>query len=394
MGDSLVVLDLKKTAPKLYQPATNIFSDPTNLAKGLDATLSVLELWGSVFTKLKIEITLTSDGDNIESVEKIAAAVNKFCSKASQTIHLTISAYHNIEFEFPHATEVEYVYEIQSPDKGGSIDLIKIFPSMEKLRTSSLATDQLDFHFEHLIQIEWDNLNENIEEPSRNFKSFVKKNRQLRGVKAPMFCNFPYVAEVKNILPDLSSLGIHYNRDFYVPFEEGTDVIHLEDVTEFTVNLNYLMDRIPEGFNESFSKLRFGKLDSFKLTWRINALALTEDLLKSKTVLLDLIKQQPQLTTLAFQSFVLSDAELVDLMSKLPNVNTLQVSCSQKTVGEIGIFLADTKLSTLAIYYDNDDRGTILSELLSEKTKSNWEIHAPTKEEPRLWNLNKKIELV
>lgn len=345
LNESLIDIDLTRRVP-------NILHGTDYIGDGVDDTLSVLEQFGSVFTQINIDVDLP--GCKEETVKKIAVAVNKYCSKASQKVSLTVRyAYYNILFQFPHATEVEFAYDyndMDSPEIEDELELNQIFPSMQKLRVLTVRDTPLNQHFSNLLHFELvglhrDNANDNLH-------TFFKANPQLRSVSAPMLCNFPYLNEVNVMLPELESLGIEYTETLYVP---ATGVVHFKNVKEFALNLGKLEGDITSdeysGLRMSISTaLKFGDLDSFKLTsFKLTSYVESQE---AKEFLLNLITQHEQLTKLAFQSFDLSNAELMELMEQLPKLKALQVSCIESdTVAEIIRFLkVENNLNTLAIY--------------------------------------------
>lgn len=261
LDKSRVDIDLTRREP-------NMFLDVNYLADGLDATLSVLELFGPVITKLNIEIDLPGCKENI--VHQIAAAVTKYCSNASQKIHLSIRyAYYNIQFQFPHATEVEFLYDyadFDSPEIEDPIALNQIFPRMQKLRALTVRDAPLNQHFPHLTHFEL--VAQHNDNDNDNLRIFFRENAQLRSVKAPMLCKFPYLVEVNELLPELESLSIDYDGKFYAAATGG---IHFKNVKEFSLNLEKFKGDITMDLINSLSSLRFGELDSFKLASSIKS---------------------------------------------------------------------------------------------------------------------------
>lgn len=331
LNESEIDMDLTRRVPNILHGSAYIGYDT-------EATLTVLKLFGPVFSKLRIIIDLP--GCPQETVTKIAAAVAEYCSKASQTIELSRrNEQFDVNFTFPHAKEVILSQQYDSDRPVDTLDLNVAFPRMQKLQTSVADYLRLDRHFPHLTHFTlFKSMN-----TERFLKTFIQLNPQLRGLETPMLMNFPHLQKINEMLPNLEVLGIRYTEDDYV---SATDSIHFEKVTKFTLNLMNVEDNeITASLQKSLSLIKFTRLESFQL----KSLRASEE---SKQFLLNMIAQYDHLSNLEFEQFDLTADEILALMNQLPRLETITLSCTKSpTVAEIRAFLvAETNLKEVRIY--------------------------------------------
>lgn len=238
------------------------------------------------------------------------------------------------------------------------IDLKEIFPQMQQLLVYFVHDVPIGQYFPYLTHFQV------YEANPEDLRAFFSLNPQLESVRAPVFSNFVYLAEMYEMLPKLQSLGIDYEEASSVPV---IDVIHLKNVKEFTLNLEKLHGDITTNLAESLPLLKFDHLESFKL------ISYTE----SKKILFNWIAQQTQLTNLEFEKFDLTNAELLEVVQKSPQLKTLTVSCiDYETIEEIKQFLEeDTNLSTIVIG-DKSARPTKFFKVIESSKNWTLESHA------------------
>lgn len=232
------------------------------ITDNFDDSLTALQLFGKVFKHLNIQITYTS---GYKIVERVQAAVNKYCTNAIQKVEVIDYNCHDeskkVNVSFPNAADVAvrtWAFEPRYP-----FSLNSAFPKMKKLDLDCRA-DELA-HYPYLEEM---SIGVAFGYPrlfASDISDLVQLNPQVRRMKTAGF-NIPTYFEELSKLPNLEYLtvGLLSKTDYDDVFTTARFRKVKEfalDVDEYKTEIAYFS--VPEALLDS---IEFVQLESFSFT--------------------------------------------------------------------------------------------------------------------------------
>lgn len=309
-----IELDLTQKTPCIKHDTTNKPLTSMKISDRPTGMISILKEFGPQFKRMSIIVDFTNCSQS--TIEEFATYVTKYCSNSVQYVRFLGHSSSN-RLSFPNATSIgifdkDYLPTYELPP----MDLNSIFPRMEKLFTTNTFYLQLDQHFPHLMHFEM-----NAPERDRNLKDFIRLNSQLRFLRMPSACNFTYLHEIDELLPNLETLEIPFWLSMCEYPTNGSS-IRFRNVKKMSIDLTYLFGVTTENIHNSLSLLEFEQLESFKLT--------TFQIANSSFhFVIHWLSQYKTLTNVEFDKLDLDRTNLVRMSSELKQLKSVALYCSK-----------------------------------------------------------------
>lgn len=145
---------------------------------------------------------------------------------------------------------------------------------------------------------------------------FMQLNPQLQSFQSPNMCNFTFLQEVNQLLPNMNTLTMTFvhNGVYFVP---TTEEIHFRNVKMVKMNFNQITNQI----RESLPFIAIDRLESLEVS-------MSEDRNASYAYLVDWILQYKTLASVELRGFEMGFAQLIRLARGLENLQTMKLNCS------------------------------------------------------------------
>lgn len=282
------------------------------------AALNILRAFGHLLGEITIVV---NDNYSPFDIERFSNSLVECCSNVKQSIRLEANRDRfRLNIPFPNVTNVNLLSWSYKPNIANNIDLNRLFPRMQALRISSDTNCPLDRNYPNLIRFD---LDVSLDNP-KNLTKFIELNPQLQSIPRYYFVGAANFQKVSELLPSLQEITT------VLLWIDGPvdDIIHFRNVKELKLQLIGYPGQMSHNLRETLIATKFDRLETF----RLYAHGIADS---SRRIVLDSIEQYETLTYIELSDFDLTYDELMHMVHALPQLKTLNLSCSKPGTEEV-----------------------------------------------------------
>lgn len=279
----------------------------------------------------------------------------------------------NIHFKFPDTTEVELTRGFYIDNELVHVELNEVFPRMQKLIADYSANLQFDRHFPHLMHLK------TYRQFPRDYAgliTFMQLNRQLRSFESPQMCNFTFLQEVNQLLPNMDTLAMTFALND-INFVPPSDSIHFRNVRVAKMNFIQFTSQI----RQSLPFIAIDRLESLEVS-------LFEDQNSAHDFIVDWILEYKTLTSVELRGFDMGSIQLIRLARGLEYLHTMKLNCSSSEAATdmLKLMMDENNLEKIVVFKDKVAHETCFDFLIN--FLANWKV---IKNEKSQLTLGKRI---
>lgn len=290
-----IVIDVDNEFKMWYE---YVDGSPILITTKVEEVFAALEYFGHVFNNLQITIKENAFDINVQQLQYL---VNKYCSRASLKLHLSLSTVVNMDLSFPAASEIAIIIRWH-------LALNIVYRDVESMTESEIERLQQTKKF--LLTFYPAQIQPVID--------FLRLHPQLRSFQSFIPNNSTYLTVLNDYLPDLEKLSVTLFPQF-VYDKEPWPMSRFTNVKHFSVKA----DGYPWNHSTILESIQFDRLESFQVVHCLD---------KQVDFLIDMIVNNTALQNVNF-STELSSEKLWRLFTPLQELNELTVNVDVTSTG-------------------------------------------------------------